>query len=660
NRNTDWAIADVCSPTTIGSLNPGLDILDDNGMCTSLQSEPMEVLECSFTVSISDTELPMCSEYADVITYEYSGAAVDILDTALASSVITVPENFTIGDVNISAEGTHTDISELVFKLTSPAGTQVELFGRLCPLTADFEFTLDSDSITSIADAMCISPFGSDGVYSPVNSLTVFNNENSGGDWTLEIADLFGGGDEGQLISWSLELAEKAPYSQMDTTLTNEPGLCSADFTWTHPRLMDNCGVGSIEVKFSADSIDVPMGGDVVGGTSTTETFSVGTTTITYVLTDKTGNIDSCSFDVTVEDIEAPMIVCPSDITINLDPGECDVIVNYIPVTTTDNCAVTDTISSIPSGEYFEVGTTTVTLIVTDAAGNADTCEFDVTVIPYVPTDDIFVCNDQVNVSLDRTCCAVITADMILEGDDYGCYDEYCVEITDQDGNVIGTTDSLGNYIPKVTEDNIGDTLIVTVGNCITGNSCWGYIFIEDKLQPVIECPADTVVACNESTDTTITGSVKLLSCEDDPVITFEDVFTNNGECGTPRAIIERTWTVTDASGNFTTCVQIIQVNPFENDQIEFPEDFNFDRALACEDVAANPTLTEPSNTGYPTIDGQPIIGDHLCEVNVGYWDETLIDANCPDGFELLRHWIIRDECEPLVDGVNPIRHIQS
>ncbi|MDX1407517.1 MAG: hypothetical protein R3330_05270, partial [Saprospiraceae bacterium] len=91
-----------------------------------------------------------------------------------------------------------------------------------------------------------------------------------------------------------------------------------------------------------------------------------------------------------------------------------------------------------------------------------------------------------------------------------------------------------------------------------------------------------------------------------------------------------------------------------------FPPDLIFATELLCEDVLANPDLTEPDNTGWPTINGLPIFGDHFCEINVGYWDEFLQDANCPGSYELLRHWIIRDECEPLEPGINPLRHIQS
>ncbi|MCF8246611.1 MAG: gliding motility-associated C-terminal domain-containing protein [Saprospiraceae bacterium] len=73
-----------------------------------------------------------------------------------------------------------------------------------------------------------------------------------------------------------------------------------------------------------------------------TETFGQGTTSVTYFFTDCAANETTCSFDVTVEDNEAPVIACPPNMSINLNSGVCtqDVL---IPLFTniTDNCAVT-------------------------------------------------------------------------------------------------------------------------------------------------------------------------------------------------------------------------------------------------------------------------------------------------------------------------------
>ncbi len=70
---------------------------------------------------------------------------------------------------------------------------------------------------------------------------------------------------------------------------------------------------------------------------------------------DIAGNESMCSFDVTVLDAEDPIIVCPADMTIHLDPGACRITLSYEPVSATDNCAVVDTVMTPLSGSDFEI-----------------------------------------------------------------------------------------------------------------------------------------------------------------------------------------------------------------------------------------------------------------------------------------------------------------
>ena len=224
----------------------------------------------------------------------------------------------------------------------------------------------------------------------------------------------------------------------------------SVNFDWQHEAV---AGSGELLVDVSTDGTtwtnEISVDDDANGNaTIDLSAYVSATTQIRFCYDDEGGFNWGAAFD---------------NVVVSAADASAAVVTNDSPFATSTTDA---------SGTY-PVGTTTVTLTVTDAAGNVDSCSFDVTVIPYTPTDDVFICNDQINISLDRTCCAIITADMILEGNDYGCYDDYCVEITDADGNVIGTTDSLGNYVAKVTSEHVGDTLIVSVGNCLTGNSCW-------------------------------------------------------------------------------------------------------------------------------------------------------------------------------------------
>ena len=72
-------------------------------------------------------------------------------------------------------------------------------------------------------------------------------------------------------------------------------------------------------------------------------------------------------------------VTCPSNITVANDPGACGAVVTYDMPTETGNCGGVIT-SDHPSGEFFPVGTTTVTLTDTRLDGTTATCTFSVTV----------------------------------------------------------------------------------------------------------------------------------------------------------------------------------------------------------------------------------------------------------------------------------------
>ena len=89
-------------------------------------------------------------------------------------------------------------------------------------------------------------------------------------------------------------------------------------------------------------------------------------------------------------------------------------------------------------------------------------------------------CNDTINVSADANCEVHIFADMILEGDQYGCYDDFIITIED-----VGTDTG---WIIFPVFDLIGGCYNVTITDPDSGNSCWCVVCIEDKLAPQIIC----------------------------------------------------------------------------------------------------------------------------------------------------------------------------
>jgi len=109
-------------------------------------------------------------------------------------------------------------------------------------------------------------------------------------------------------------------------------------------------------------------------------TFAKGTNSVTCTATDASGNTATCSFSVTVNDTENPVITCPANIVTPTDAGLCTKSNVTYEATATDNCpGVTYTCSPV-SGSTFAKGTNSVTCTATECLGQRGHCSFSVTV----------------------------------------------------------------------------------------------------------------------------------------------------------------------------------------------------------------------------------------------------------------------------------------
>jgi len=107
---------------------------------------------------------------------------------------------------------------------------------------------------------------------------------------------------------------------------------------------------------------------------------TTGTTLITYVATDASGNMASATQTVRVQDHEPPTITAPANITKSTDPAQCAAVVNYPAFGATDNSGFVSVTSSPPSGSAFPRGVTTVTGTAIDPSGNTSSASFTLTV----------------------------------------------------------------------------------------------------------------------------------------------------------------------------------------------------------------------------------------------------------------------------------------
>jgi uncharacterized membrane protein len=107
--------------------------------------------------------------------------------------------------------------------------------------------------------------------------------------------------------------------------------------------------------------------------------FPVGSTTITYTATDASGNTAVATQIVQVIDNTPPVVACPANVVKVCEPGQSTAVATFSP-SVTDNCPGATVALSPPSGYVFPLGVTTVSCTATDAAGNASSCSFTVTV----------------------------------------------------------------------------------------------------------------------------------------------------------------------------------------------------------------------------------------------------------------------------------------
>ncbi|GAL80684.1 agarase [Algibacter lectus] len=118
-----------------------------------------------------------------------------------------------------------------------------------------------------------------------------------------------------------------------------------------------------------------------------------------FVITACSNNDSDEKEEVIPIDTTNPTITCESSISVFIDAGKNDAIVNYTAPVGTDNVlgAVTAQTAGLASGSSFPIGTTTNTFVTTDKAGNTASCSFDVVVMepsgdkPYAVADGVEV-----------------------------------------------------------------------------------------------------------------------------------------------------------------------------------------------------------------------------------------------------------------------------
>ena len=262
----------------------------------------------------------------------------------------------------------------------------------------------------------------------------------------------------------------------------------------------------------------------------------VGSNTATLTVIDGSGNSDSCTAAVTVEDKIQPTALCKVLVQLELGAnGTAALITDDVDDGSSDNCPISLGLSET---NFTTVGIHTITLTVTDNSNNTNTCQSVITVEDgTIPTA---ACKDP-TVQLDASGNVTIATTDIDNGS------------SDNSGTVSLSLDTISFDCSDVGNHTV--TLTVTDASS-NSDSCTATVTVEDKVTPTALCKGATVQLDTAGSATIVTSDVDDGSsdtCGGVSANVFPDVFTAVGTHTVTLRVI-------DGSNNTDNCITTVTV----------------------------------------------------------------------------------------------------
>jgi hypothetical protein len=488
------------------------------------------------------------------------------------------------------------------------------------------------------------------GITSSVLSKTAFNCTNLGSNTVVFTAtDASSNSATCSAIVTIEDKINPSVFCKSATIQLNNTGNATLSIAQIDNNSTDNCGITSSVLSKTAFNCT-----------------NLGSNTVVFTATDASNNSATCSAIVTVEDKIAPTITCPQNLVVELGSGECQRVINFA-ATATDNCTASPIVvqlAGLQSGESFRIGTFNTGFKATDASNNSASCTLTITVKEH-PSTGSMVCLTQIHVTIDPNCHTRILPSFMLNGDNYGCFENYSVQLLTLGGTVLPD-----DYI---SSNHIGSTLRAVITDNKSGNRCGGTLTVFDLTAPTIQAPLDIAVNCdlvnaNGTPLSNVSGEPYIISeCAlptsfyyTDNVINLNcSSFSLTPPSGFPtdlgyqpslaqyaKRIVIRTFHVSDRYNNSTTSTrQVIYVRAIGLGTITVPSTLN----LTCSSTRTEPTDTIINGvtirgTGFPTFPNNRSITDSYCSINSNFKDiRTQNAAN--NTLTIQRTWTLSSGC---------------
>ena len=497
---------------------------------------------CSFTITVVDNEAPVIvgcpspitvNTSTDLCSSPASWTPPTATDNCTAEALLTWTSTATPGSIF------NYGINSVTYTVTDAAGNSascnfaVTVFDGIAPVVTCPSTVTVYTSATSCEAVATWSPATAVDNCTSASDLTIVSSPQSGTVFplgttqvTYTVTDAANNTSSCQFDVEVIDNVLPTIVCPSNITANTSAESCGNVVSWTEPAVSDNCTISpTVTTTHTSGS-----------------TFGLGSTTVTYTVTDAANNVNTCSFVVNVVDNVAPVIVsCPTTQTVYNTASSCTAAATWTPPTATDNCTDASSItwtSNYNPGATFQLGTNTVNYIASDAAGNQQVCTFDVIVVDNVAP--VPVCPPTVTVYTPVTSCeAVATWNSPIASDN--CTDASSITWT-------------RNYNPGATFQ-LGTTQVTYTATDAASNSssCTFDVVVIDNVQPTLTCPSDVTVTTLPSSCENIAtwnSATVVDNCTISPTITSSHASGTSFGLGTTVV----TYTATDASGNTSTC----------------------------------------------------------------------------------------------------------
>jgi len=454
-----------------------------------------------------------------------------------------------------------------------------------------------------------------------------------------------------------------------------------------------------LQANFGAPGVAIEQTDN--SGLTAGDEFPIGTTVQEWTGTDLNGFVNTCTFNVTVNEFAnaTSVMSCNDNVQVSLPASGVAVVGADMILEGGPYGCYDDYIVSIDGGgntvDCSNVGETLQVLVADDNSSNFcwGTVTVEDKIDPIIECSDFTVdCNYDISDLEEGT---VVTKNV---SNDSGAQPSYDASSITLDFEVNGGPSAVVNVVTTdinishtwVSDLNIsitspsGTTATVFSGQCGTGDdvdaffadanantlACNGTPVISGDIQPqspfaafIGESASGTwtmTVADNAGGDPTNINNINLTvnysatyagpvvteACEHN--VTFEEV-SSTDDCSGDVGAIERTYIVEDASGNTASCLQTITIARPSMGDLVLPSSYD-DQDLASLDCTGDswdlnedgyPNVEE---TGVPTLNGEPFFNGGPCGFTASY-EDLEIDLACESAFKVRRQWIIIDWC---------------